>query len=1356
VRGKLFTLDYLDEGITETAAWRDLDGSALAEVEDRIAETFRTFPVTGNPNEATTEADLIWPVLEALGWAHYLPQQTASGWGRLDVPDVLLFADAEAKSAAQAEAQEHDRFRHGTAIVESKRWQRNLDRAESRAVLGGGAPSTQMLRYLSRAEVASDRRIRWGILTNGRHWRLYYQGARSRAEEFLELDLPVLFDVQGVQVEPGAAEAERRDHYLRVFVLLFRRLAFLSDPAHPEGWSLHSQALDESRRWEERVFLDLGAVVFQRVFPDLLAALIKHDPESPDPLSAEYLDEVRRSGLTFLYRLLFVLFAEDRNLLPAQDPRYDDYSLRRVRLDLEDRIDGSDTLSATAARYYHHLQDLFRAVGEGDPSLGVPPYDGGLFEPDPLLDRVRLPDAALAPLIDALSRRKEGDRRRWINYRDLSVQHLGSVYERLLQFEPVADDGGVSLKPNPFARRASGSYYTHDDLVRLILRTTLEPLLEAADTAFQAAIAELGRSRRPKAERLEELQGLDPPSRILDLKICDPAMGSGHFLVSLVDYLADQVLERMGQVEAAVDWARDAPYRSPLEARIEAIRQTILKSAEELSWALDPEQLDDRHIVRRILLKRVIHGVDKNRMAVELAKVALWLHTFTAGAPLSFLDHHLRTGDSLYGEWLDDVMDDFDRRGALFIHGERTRVALASKTLNEIAEISDTDIAEVRQSRELFGGAEATLAPLRRILDFWQALRWMPSGFDHPGVGPLLRKIFGELNQVLDLSQVKAPGPAQAKEAEAVNDLLQKRTEVVEREVFLHWELAFPTVWRELERQGTRGGFDAVIGNPPWDRLKLQEVEWFAAREPEIARSSRAADRKRKIGTLEKREDPLWQQYLEARAAAEAAARVARDSGQYSQLARGDLNIYSLFVERAQRLVQPQGVIGLLVPSGIASDKSASEFFKGIATGGRLRALYDFENKKVFFPDVDGRFKFSAFVFGGEARRFDQAGCAFFLHSVKELDEPERNFVLGPADFAAVNPNTGTAPIFRSRRDAEITTGIYRRLPILVDRRGGEPRSSWPVRYLTMFHMTNDSGLFKTRPELEAEGWYPVGAKRWKKGKAECVPLYEGKMVQMYDHRAASIELHPENVHRPAQPTPASEYEHRDAKWLPDPQYWVEWSEVAAHFRLDWTVCFKEITAPTNARTVIAAAAPAVAFGNKLPLLQPADNAQPEYFARLAPLLLATLNSFAFDFVARQKIHGQTINLFILEQLPLPAPSAFEKTLGGRTLADFIREQVLRLSYTSVDLAAMARDLGHDGDPFPWDDEDRRHRMARLDALLFHLYGIGREDASYILDQFPIVRREDEAAHKRFLTRDLILAYMNAVAAGDLETRVSL
>jgi hypothetical protein len=531
MRGKLFTQDYLgfpDGGVTETAAWRELDASALAATKARLAEILRAFPVTGTPNEAATEKDLIWPVLEALGWEDFLPQQTTSGRGRLDVPDVLLFADQAAKRAAQAERQEQDRYRHGTAIVEAKRWQRNLDRAESQAGLDGGAPSTQMLRYLTRAEVASDGRIRWGVLTNGRHWRLYYQGARSRAEEFLELDLPVLLGVPGVQADLGAAETEHREHFLRVFLLLFQRRAFLPDPADPEGRTFHLQALDESRRWEERVSTGLGAVVFQRVFPDLLAALIEHDPERPEPPTAAYLDEVRRAGLTFLCRLLFVLFAEDRNLLPVQDRRYDDYSLRRIRHDLAGRLDARDAFSASSSRYYHHVQDLFRAVGEGDASLGVPPYDGGLFEPGrhPLLDRVRLPDAALAPLIDALSRREEGGRRRWINYRDLSVQHLGSIYERLLQFEPVVDEAGaVALKPNLFARRGSGSYYTHDDLVRLILRTTLEPLLAEITGAFAEAAAELGAASRPRSrkDRLAQLAGHDPAARILDLKVCDPS-----------------------------------------------------------------------------------------------------------------------------------------------------------------------------------------------------------------------------------------------------------------------------------------------------------------------------------------------------------------------------------------------------------------------------------------------------------------------------------------------------------------------------------------------------------------------------------------------------------------------------------------------------------------------------------------------------------------------------------------------------------------------------------------------------------------------------------------------------------------
>jgi hypothetical protein len=943
------------------------------------------------------------------------------------------------------------------------------------------------------------------------------------------------------------------------------------------------------------------------------------------------------------------------------------------------------------------------------------------------------------------------------------VQHLGSIYERLLEFEPVVVGGRVELRPLPYARKASGSYYTPEDLVRRILGETVGPLVDEALTKFTEAATALAGDRRAKEERLGDLRRLDPASRLLALKVCDPAMGSGHFLVSLVDFLTDHVLEQIALVEDGVPWAPEGQrYRSPLVERIESIRTRILEAAVAEGWTLDQGQLDDRHIVRRILLKRVIYGVDKNPMAVELAKVSLWLHTFTTGAPLSFLDHRLRTGDSLYGEWTHRMVEAFDRVGALWFGQERARVANASRSMAMLARISDSDVAEVRQSKELFREAEAELASLRHLFDFWQALRWIDGGSrqgpghrSHPGVGPLLRGIFGNPVDVLAGGEVEARDEGDA-EATAVNDLLTHIRRVAERECFLHWELAFPDVWQGLDTASPSGGFDAVIGNPPWDRIKLQEVEWFAAREPAIARSPRASDRKNAIARLEKTGNALWQQYQAAREVAETAGEVARRSGEYPLLARGDVNIYSLFVERAQRLVRPQGLVGLLVPSGIASDKSAADFFRSIATSGRLGVLYDFENKRVFFPDVDSRFKFSILVFGGAERRFEEARLAFFLHAVDELDDPERSFPLGPDDFTTVNPNTGTAPIFRTRRDAAITIGIYERLPVLVDRRGAEPKAEWPVDYATMFHMTNDSHLFRTAPELEAAGYYRVERNRWRKGDEELVPLYEGKMVQMYDHRAASVTVNLDNVHRPAQALAATLEQHEDPSWLPEPQFWVAERRVPRPGGISWTIGFKDVTAPTNVRTMIAAAVPLHGLGNTLPALLPLSGEATAVgdYRRLATLLLANLNCFAFDYLARQKVQGQHLNLYIVEQLPVVPPAVSDQHFGSHGLADFIRQQVLHLTYTAVDMEPFARDLGHSGPPFRWDDEDRRHRLARLDALFFHLYGLDRDDTAYVLDQFPIVRQDDERAYGSYRTRELVLAYMNAVAAGDLETVV--
>jgi hypothetical protein len=591
-------------------------------------------------------------------------------------------------------------------------------------------------------------------------------------------------------------------------------------------------------------------------------------------------------------------------------------------------------------------------------------------------------------------------------------------------------------------------------------------------------------------------------------------------------------------------------------------------------------------------------------------------------------------------------------------------------------------------------------------------------------------------------SRLPSPSEQQA------HGIMQAAIAKANQEHFLHWELAFPNVW-----QNGQGGFDAMIGNPPWDRMKLQEVEWFAERRPQIAQAARASDRKRLIAQLEEDNDPLWQEYLAAKSAAESAARVARDYGDYPLLSGGDINLYSLFVERAQSLIHPHGIVGLLCPSGIAADLGAAKFFRSISTTGRLASLFDFENKKVFFPDVHASFKFCALMFGGEQRTVTTTRCAFYLHTLEEIDSPAHILNLTAQDFSAVNPNTGAAPIFRTRRDADITTAIYRRQPVLVNHTTDPVSKVWPVRYCRMFDMTNDSSLFKRNDELETQGWYPVGMNHWRKGEAEAVPLYVGRMIYNYDHRSSHVTTNEENLHNAALSNNLTAAEKALPERYPTPQYWVSESDVPENERRSWAIGFRDIARATDMRTMIAAVIPSVAAGNKLPLLLPEATASAEY-VNFVPLLLANLNSLAFDFVARQKVQSTSMNWYIVEQLPLIRPEQFEQTLGRNKIADFVRGEVLRLTYTAHDLTPFARDMGYDGAPFQWDEEDRRHRLARLDALFFNLYNINRDDASYILDTFPIVREHDERAHGRYLTKDLILAYMNAVAAGDFTTVV--
>jgi hypothetical protein len=478
--GTLFTQDYLSEGITGTAQYGAVDPAASRAA---LAKILAGFPHASKPNEATTETDLIWPILGLLGWTEYLTQQNLSATGRLDVPDGLLFIAPSAKARANEHPEEWKRYQFGAAIIESKRWGRALDRAEGKTEKD--TPSTQLLRYLRRIDDLTSGDLRWGILTNGTKWRLYFSGARSTIDDYLELDFARIMGLTD-DLFDSKVTAQERDHWLTVFVAMFSRSAF--ERASATAPSFHDTARHEAAFYEERVAKSLSDLVFNRVYPTLGKAVAKAAPTVTD------LDEVRQATLILLYRLLFVLYAEDRGLLPVRDKRFDDYALRERRLEIGRRKDEGDTFSSVATNIWGHFANLAKMIDEGDPSVGLPPYNGGLFSTvrTPLLTAVALGDDVMAEAIDVLSFEHRGGQRRYINYRDLSVQQLGSIYERLLEFELVRDDAGaVDIRPNIFARKNSGSYYTPDDLVLLILDETLEPLIADAMEAFKSQLAQL-------------------------------------------------------------------------------------------------------------------------------------------------------------------------------------------------------------------------------------------------------------------------------------------------------------------------------------------------------------------------------------------------------------------------------------------------------------------------------------------------------------------------------------------------------------------------------------------------------------------------------------------------------------------------------------------------------------------------------------------------------------------------------------------------------------------------------------------------------------------------------------------------
>jgi hypothetical protein len=1134
----------------------------------------------------------------------------------------------------------------------------------------------------------------WGLLTNGVALRLLRDSSSFVTAQYVEFDLRAIFD--------GELFADFVQLYLTCHA---SRFAIQGDGG-PESCYLE-QWRTESGKQGERWLGDLREGV-EKAIAILGTGFISH-PVNPQlryrlETNELRLDDLNRALLRLVYRLLFWFIAEDRDALLVPDA---DRSLRDARGLYAEYFSAArlrqlarNLRGSRHADLWDAVSLVFDGLGHegGVPQLALPAI-GGIFETGALdepLSGARLTNEALLSAVRALAlvRSRSGGGLRRVDFSNLGAEELGSVYESLLELVPHydADQRSYTLTVMPGnERKESGSYYTPTSLVECLLDSALDPLLDEASV------------RGTSGEKIR---------RLLDLTVCDPACGSGHFLVAAARRIAKRI------------------------------------AAEETGEAEPPEPAI-RHALRQVV-GRCIYGVDVNPMAAELAKVSLWLEALEPGKPLSYLDASIRVGNSLLGvtpallaQGLPDAAftaiegddkkvctalrkqnaleRDYEKRDLFSVTGIEVSNAGLARRADVIAHVlpdslEDLHIHQQRQAEDLARDKDRRVQKL--LADAWCAafvqpktIETRPTAITHA----TLERFSNDEERALDLAAAE----------HLVNDLTRDYR-------FFHWHVEFPHIFRTggSSSEGWDGGFSCVIGNPPWERVKLQEQEFFAAKAPEIANAPNAAARKKLIRALPETDPALYGEFQSELRKASGWSTFLRESGRFPLTGRGDINTYAVFAETARTVIAPRGRSGLVLPTGIATDATTAEYFKSLVKNGNLVSFLDFENEAFLLSRaVDHRVRFCLLSVTGRATRVNQASFAFSTRYMKDL--PGRRFTMPPEEILLVNPNTGTSPVFRSRRDAEITIGIYKHVPVLW--RDEPNENPWGLSFMAMFHMANDSDLFHASPD------------------GDMLPLYEAKMVHHFDHRYGTYAGQTE-AQANMGTLPRLELDEKNDPWRSVvPRYWVDRKEVDTrlarrNWGTGWLLGWRDIARSTDERTMICSALPRAAVGHTYPLMLTQS--------QLVGCLYANLASFALDYVVRQKISGTHLTFGIVSQLPVLPPTAYD----NRTRA-FIESRVLELTYTAWDMELFARDLGDDGPPFRWDEERRFLLRAELDALYFHLYGIDRDDVEYIMENFPIVKRKDEAVYGTYRTKDQILAIydqMSEANATETAYRTSL
>lgn len=1209
-------------------------------------------------------------------------------------------------------------------------WHAGLDRRPAGA--GTVPPQSLVQECLNRTEAHL-----WGVVSNGRQLRLLRDSSALATASYVEFDLEAIFD--------GELFSE--------FVLLYRLLQVsrfaVSEGAAPSSCWLErwrSEAITSGTRALEQLSEGVRAAI-----TTLGTGFLRH-PDNAALREAVDVGALHAALLRLVYRLLFVFVAEDREALLVPDAdvvarqRYAHYfSTARLRAHALRRRGTSHS------DLYQGLRIVLDALGDehGRPELGVPGL-GGIFDATPADEPLRGLSLANEHLLEAmrhLARVRDAGSGRWrtVDYRHLDAEELGSIYESLLELIPrhsAVDREFELVEVAGNARKTTGSYYTPSSLIECLLDSALNPVIDDAVKRGEEVAAQSGHPD-PTESIVTEL---------LSLTVCDPACGSGHFLVAAARRIAKRV--------AAVREGNPEPT-------LPAVQHSLHE-----------------------VIACCVYGVDLNPMAVELAKVSLWLEALEPGKPLSFLDAHIKCGNALIGVTPVLLRDGIPNKAFKKTEGDDETYAnfLASQNERErdgqiglFDLVSGVKVANTAFASGLRGitAAEAdTLADVRRqaadysdwrtsgeylralyIADAWcAAILWHKSKASPPAI---THTTFRTLQDP----------EASAVPQETHDEIARLRDQYR----FFHWHLAFPEIFTVPEDgrgvdpgTGWAGGFSCVLGNPPWDKVDFEDKKYFSIVEPSIAAMSGSARRSR-IAKWVNEYPEAGKRYLAARRKQKATFHFGGDSGAFPLCAKGltvkgvnSLQTDHLFAEKFASIVAATGRVGCIIPSSVATGAAAQHLFADFAHRGAVALLYDFENRKPLFVGVHSSYRLSLLSLVGRELSEPEAKFAFFLSEVTDLDDRDRMFALTPDEISLINPNTGTLPIFQTRRDADLTAAIYHRLPVLWNesRKDG---NVWGIRFKRLFDMTDDSDLFRTREQLEAAGWQLDG-NLFIRGDDRMLPLYEGKMAHHFDHRWASYDGTGNEDRRRLESA-----EKQDPAAVAGPRYWIaelgsisttrrsrEVQVPGVDLRLaelgwgrDWLCGWRDICRSTDERTAIPAVIPRAAVGHTFPLM----------LSRVSPDLIAALiaaqSSLVFDFVSRQKVGGTHMALMTWKQLPAPSPRSMEPHTR------FLTPRVIELVYTAYDMAGFARDLGDIGPPFRWDAERRVQIRAELDAYFFHLYGISRDDADYIMETFQStsgggLKNNEITKYGSYRTKDFVLAQYDRMAAAGINMTAPL